>query len=111
MLDFVCVAMIIFVRNHCIFYSVVRSDSASILQRLLKYPPVEDIGTLLDLAVKCRDYIYSGDDSLKPVLHEFSFLEPLEEIKNTEKIKEKKTELKNKKKPEAKMMTLHSYSQ
>ncbi|CAG9322416.1 unnamed protein product [Blepharisma stoltei] len=106
MLDFVSVAMIVFVRNH-----LVNADSASILQRLLKYPPVEDIGSLVDLSMKCRDFIFSGDINKKPNLPDFPFIEPPRKTEKQKKVEKKYSESKSKKKQEAQMMTLHSFSQ
>ena len=54
-LDFLCVAMIVFVRSFCIFYAVLQSDHFGILRRLLKFPPVEDVHVLISLALKFKN--------------------------------------------------------
>jgi len=56
LLDFLCVAMLVFVRGH-----LLESDNTGCLMRLLKFPPVEDVQELVRMAVKYRDYIFSGN--------------------------------------------------
>ena len=56
LLDFLCVAMLVFVRAH-----LLASDNTGCLMRLLKFPPVEDVNELVRMSVKYRDYIFSGN--------------------------------------------------
>jgi TBC1 domain family protein 5 len=53
-LDFLCIAMIVFVREFCKEYIVLQSDQSGILRRLLKYPPVEDVNILVGMALKYK---------------------------------------------------------
>ncbi|OMJ83986.1 hypothetical protein SteCoe_14972 [Stentor coeruleus] len=46
LLDYICVAMIVFVR---VF--ILQSDNSGILRRLLKFPPVEDVHILIDMGL------------------------------------------------------------
>lgn len=52
-MEYICVAMMLYVKE----YLMNQSDGTYILQRLLKYPPVESIGTILSLANKYRSII------------------------------------------------------
>jgi hypothetical protein len=45
---------------------VLQSDSTGILQRLLKYPPVEDIRVLTSMAKRYQSYILGGCVTAKP---------------------------------------------
>jgi TBC1 domain family protein 5 len=55
LLDFMCVSMITFVKSFCIFYIVLQSDHFGILRRLFKFPPVEDIYVIINIALRLRD--------------------------------------------------------
>mmetsp|Transcript_9341 Transcript_9341/g.17928 ORF Transcript_9341/g.17928 Transcript_9341/m.17928 type:complete len:552 (-) Transcript_9341:4331-5986(-) len=61
LLDFLCVSMIIFVRSY-----LLSCDSTGILKRLLKYPPVEDIVCIINMAENYQAYIIGGCTSSKP---------------------------------------------
>lgn len=63
LLDFLCVAMLVFVRGF-----LLESDANGCLMRLLKFPPVENITELVSMAVRYRDYILGGCSSAKPNL-------------------------------------------
>lgn len=54
LLDYLCVAMIVFVRAFCKTYLVLQSDQSGILKRLLKFPPVEDVHILVGMAIKFK---------------------------------------------------------
>ena len=54
LLDYICVAMTVFVRAFCKFYLVLQSDQSGILKRLLKFPPVEDVHILVGMAIKFK---------------------------------------------------------
>lgn len=45
---------------------MLESDSSRILQRLLKFPPVEDITSIINMAINYKDYILGGCTSAKP---------------------------------------------
>ena len=55
LLDYLCIAMIVFVRAFCKIYSVMQSDQSGIMRRLLKFPPVEDVHILVGMALKYKD--------------------------------------------------------
>jgi TBC1 domain family member 5 len=60
MLDFICIAMIIFVRSFCKVYLVLQCDATGIMRRLLKYPPVEDVHILISMAISYKERILNG---------------------------------------------------
>lgn len=60
MLDFLCVAMIVFVRNFRMVYLVLQSDATGIMRRLLKFPPVEDVRILINMAKSYKERILTG---------------------------------------------------
>lgn len=65
LLDFLCVAMLVFVRGF-----LLESDATGCLMRLLKFPPVESITELVSMAVRYKDYILGGGNvkpNLQPV--------------------------------------------
>lgn len=45
---------------------MLESDSSRILQRLLKFPPVEHIQSIINMAINYKDYILGGCTSAKP---------------------------------------------
>mmetsp|Transcript_33014 Transcript_33014/g.32720 ORF Transcript_33014/g.32720 Transcript_33014/m.32720 type:complete len:369 (-) Transcript_33014:43-1149(-) len=61
LLDFICVAMIVFVR-----ISLLQSDGTGILRRLLKFPPVEDIHIIIALGITYKDRIIEGKPLVQP---------------------------------------------
>jgi hypothetical protein len=65
LLDFICVAMIIFVRAFSKIYIVLQSDYSGILRRLLKFPPVEDVHILVNMALSYQERMQGKD--LRPV--------------------------------------------
>ncbi|CAG9321300.1 TBC1D5_4 [Blepharisma stoltei] len=50
LLDFMCVAMFIFVRSH-----LLECDDSGILRRLLRYPPVEDVHVIISSALSYKE--------------------------------------------------------
>ena len=63
LLDFICVAMVLFVRQH-----LLDSDNSMALRRLLKYPPVEDVHVLVEKALRLRDPVVAQADYAAMVL-------------------------------------------
>lgn len=61
LLDYICVAMIEFVR-----LTLLESDQTGILRRLLKFPPVEDVSVLINMAIKYKDRV-CGTKTVIPV--------------------------------------------
>lgn len=61
LLDFICLAMIVFVR-----ISLLQSDGTGILRRLLKFPPVEDIHVIIALGITYKDRIILGKPNVHP---------------------------------------------
>lgn len=57
LLDYMCVAMIVFVRAHCDFYLVLECDNSGILRRLLRFPPVEDVHAIIDSAINFMEKV------------------------------------------------------
>ena len=72
LLDFLCVAMLVFVRQF-----LLESDNTGCLMRLLKFPPVENITELVSMAVRYKDYILGGCNTAKPNL------QPTSEVPDT----------------------------
>ena len=60
LLDYLCIAMIVFVRAFCKSYAVMQADQSGILRRLLKFPPVEDVHILVGMALKYKNREISG---------------------------------------------------
>lgn len=54
LLDYLCVAMIVYVRSFRKSYLVLQSDHFEILTRLLKFPPVEDLHEIISIALKFK---------------------------------------------------------
>ena len=67
MIKFVAVSLILFVRNQRKGYLVTR-DISQVLTRLTKFPPIEDIMPVVQLALQCREFLLSNDERLRPVL-------------------------------------------
>jgi len=75
MVDYICLAMIGFVKEYRTPYplpfliSLVmnKKSSALCLQRLLKFPPVESIATILALAQQYRSIILQYENECKKV--------------------------------------------
>ncbi|KAJ5077221.1 tbc1 domain family member 5 [Anaeramoeba ignava] len=62
--EYFCVSMLIFVREQILQFN----DQSSILKRLLKYPPVEDISILIQSAIKLRNPNYKmANDSQQEI--------------------------------------------
>lgn len=86
MLDFLCIAMIIFVRSFCIFYIVLQCDATGIMRRLLKFPPVEDVGILISMANSYKERILSGKGVTVPkIVHDMVEDDPLRTSKQEPK--------------------------
>lgn len=60
MLDFICIAMIIFVRGFRMFYVVLQCDATGIMRRLLRFPPVEDVKALIRMAISYKERVLTG---------------------------------------------------
>jgi hypothetical protein len=58
--------MIVYVRSYCKTYSVLGWDSSGLLKRLLKFPPVEDIRCIINMAENYQAYIIGGCTTSKP---------------------------------------------
>ena len=65
MIKFVALSLILFVRNYCITY-LVTNDISQILKRLTKFPPIEDILYILQLTNQCKEFLFSGNEDLRP---------------------------------------------
>jgi len=61
MLDFVCVAMITYIRE-----DILKKDQVECLQRLFKYPPVESPSVLVKMALNIKELIYRKVYKIKP---------------------------------------------
>lgn len=62
-LDYLCVAMLVFVRSFCKVYLVVQSEHFAILRRLFKFPPVEDVQVLVNMATRFKNPKTGKDSS------------------------------------------------
>lgn len=65
-IEYVCTSMIIYIRHDRIPHTVLVRDHSEILQRMMKYPPVEDISTIIQMAVKSMEFLRSGGSSIRP---------------------------------------------
>ena len=68
MLDFICIAMIVFVRGFCKSYVVLQCDATGIMRRLLKFPPVEDVRALIRMALSYKERVLNGKGVIVPQL-------------------------------------------
>lgn len=66
LLDYLCIAMMVFVREFCKLYVVLQADQSGILKRLLKFPPVEDVHILVGMALKYKNRNFSSVKSSRP---------------------------------------------
>jgi hypothetical protein len=72
MIKFICLGLILFIRNQC-NSNIVTGDSTEILQRITKFPPIEDILLIFQLASQCKKYLSTFDDTFKPKLAPLNF--------------------------------------
>jgi len=59
MIDFMCLGMLQFVRHDLLM----KDDSSMCYARLMKFPPVENIASIISLALKCRASLQNQDPS------------------------------------------------
>jgi TBC1 domain family protein 5 len=65
LLDYMCVAMIKFVGSFSTRYLVLHSDHFAILRRLFKFPPVEDVFVIINMALRMMNpNDYKADESV-----------------------------------------------